>query len=140
VLLKDPGAGCSDNQYAQFDVTMVAAPTFGSVGLESGRNYLIGCPNNVIDFALARVIRLGGGREFKIQVDAFNAFNIVNYNARNTTINWETPTNLTVRNSQYLSDGVTLDPGRIQPRNAGFGAATGAENLRNFQASVRFSF
>jgi hypothetical protein len=142
VYLKDPSglSGCSSNQYAQFDVTAITAPTYGSVGLESGRNLLIGCPNNVIDVSLARTIRLGGGREFKIQVDAFNAFNIVNYTARSTTINYETPTNLSIRNSQYLADGVTVDPARVLPRNAGFGAATNAADLRNFQASVRFSF
>jgi hypothetical protein len=135
----DPGAGCSDNQYAQFNVNAITAPTYGSVGLESGRNILIGCANNVIDISLARNIRLGGGRELRFQVDAFNAFNVVNYTARNTTINWETPTNLTVRNSQYLADG-TLDPNRLQPRNAGFGAANNAGDLRNFQAMIRFSF
>ncbi len=31
-------------------------------------------------------------------------------------------------------------PNRLQPRNAGFGAATGAQNMRNFQAMIRFQF
>jgi hypothetical protein len=139
--LTDPGSlsGCSDNQYRQFDVNAVVAPTYFSTGLESGRNLLIGCPNNVIDLSLARNIRLGGGRELRLQVDAFNAFNIVNYTARNTTINHVSPTNLTVNNPQYLADG-TLNPARLQPRNAGFGAATNAADLRNFQAMIRFTF
>jgi hypothetical protein len=139
VYVKDPGAGCSSNQYAQFDVTMITAPTYNSVGLESGRNILIGCPSNTIDVSLARNIRLGGGRELRFQIDAFNAFNIVNINARNTTINYASPTDLTVNNAQYLADG-TLNPARVLPRNAGFGAATGAETLRNFQGMIRFSF
>ena len=111
------------------------------MGLESGRNVLIGCPNNVIDISLARNIRLGGGRELRLQVDAFNAFNIVNFLTRNTTINLQSPTDLTVLNSQYNADG-TLNQGRLQPRNAGFGAVNNNAqgDLRNFQAMIRFSF
>jgi hypothetical protein len=139
VYVKDPGAGCSGNQYAQFDVTMITAPTYGSVGLESGRNILIGCPNNVIDLSLARTIRLGGARELRFQIDAFNAFNIVNYTNRNTTVNYQSPTNLTINNAQYNADG-SINPNRLLPRNAGFGAATNAGDLRNFQAMIRFSF
>ena len=122
---------------AQAGVT--TPPTYGSVGLESGRNILIGCPSNVIDLSLARTIRLGGARELRFQVDAFNAFNKVNYTARNTTINYTSPTNLTILNSQYNADG-TIASNRLLPRNAGFGAATNAEALRNFQAMIRFSF
>jgi hypothetical protein len=139
IYVGDPGSGCTDNQYGQFNTSAVTAPTTGSLGLESGRNLLIGCPNKVVDISLARNIRLGGGRELRFQVDAFNAFNTVIYNARSTTIQYETPTDLTVRNPQFLADG-SLNPARLQPRNAGFGAATGADNLRNFQAMIRFSF
>ena len=42
VYLGDPGSGCSDNQYAQFNVSAVTAPSYGSVGLESGRNLDVG--------------------------------------------------------------------------------------------------
>ncbi len=72
-------------------------------------------------------------------MDAFNAFNTVIYNGRSTTVQYETPTNLTIRNPQYLANG-QLNPDRLTPRNAGFGAATGADNLRNFQAMIRFGF
>jgi hypothetical protein len=44
-----------------------------------------------------------------------------------------------VRNSQTLPDG-SLDPNRLTPRNAGFGAANGAFPLRSMQIQVRFSF
>ena len=113
------------DQYRQFNVTAVTAPTYNSVGLESGRNILIGCPNKMIDLSLARTIRLGGSRQLQFRIDAFNAFNTVIYTGRNSTINWTTPTNLTVRNSQTLPDG-SIDPTRVLPRNAGFGAANGA--------------
>ena len=139
VYVKDPGAGCSDDRYAQFDTTMITAPSYGSVGLESGRNILIGCPSNVIDVSLARNIRLGGGRELRFQIDGFNAFNIVNITGRNTTVNYASPTDLTILNSQFNADG-TIPSNRLLPRNAGFGAANGASDLRNFQAMIRFSF
>ena len=139
VYVGDPGAGCSDDQYRQFNVTAVTAPTYGSVGLESGRNIMIGCPNKVIDLSLARTIRLGGSRQLQFRIDAFNAFNTVIYTGRSTTINWETPTNLTVRNSQTLPDG-SLNPARLLPRNAGFGAANAAGPMRNFQGMIRFQF
>jgi hypothetical protein len=139
VYVGDPGSGCSDDQYRQFNITAVTAPTTGSDGRESARNLLIGCPNKVMDISLARNIRLGGGRELRFQVDMFNALNTVIYNARQTQIQYETPTNLSVRNPQFNTDG-TLNAARSKPRDAGFGAATGADNLRNFQAMVRFSF
>ena len=109
VYVGDPGAGCSDDQYGQFNVAAVTAPTTGSVGLESGRNLLIGCPNKMVDLSLARTIRLGGSRQLQFRVDAFNAFNTVIYNGRSTTMQYETPTNLTIRNPQYLADG-SLNP------------------------------
>jgi hypothetical protein len=139
VYVGDPGAGCTGEQYGQFNVASVTAPTTGSVGLESSRNLLIGCPNKTVDLSLARTIRLGGSRQLQFRVDAFNAFNTVIYNARSTTVQYETPTNLTIRNPQYLANG-QLNPDRLTPRNAGFGAATGADNLRNFQAMIRFQF
>ena len=43
------GSGCSSNQYAQFNTAAVAGPAVGSVGLESGQNYLTGCFENFMD-------------------------------------------------------------------------------------------
>jgi hypothetical protein len=42
-------------------------------------------------------------------------------------------------NSQILQNG-SIDPARLTPRNTGFGAATGAQNMRNLQLMVRFGF
>ena len=52
---------------------------------------------------------------------------------------FRSPTDLTITNSQTRADG-SIDPARLQPRNAGFGAATGAQNMRNLQMMVRFGF
>ena len=45
VYVGDPGSGCSSDQYRQFNTAAVTGPTYSSVGLESGRNILGGCPD-----------------------------------------------------------------------------------------------
>jgi hypothetical protein len=139
VYVGDPGSGCSDNQYAQFNVASVTGPTYGSVGLESGRNLLRGCPDKTVDLAVMRDIRLGGGRRLEFRLDVFNAFNAVVITNRQNQIQFNSPTDLTIRNAQYLANG-QVDPTRLTPRTAGFGAATNAQNMRNVQMQIRFAF
>jgi len=140
VMTGDPGKGCTDNQYQQFNVTAFSGPLPGSVGLESGRNTMIGCADHTLDLAIARNIRFGGSRNLQLRVDVFNALNTVVYNGRVTTVQLNSPTDqTTIRNAQYLSDG-TLDPTKLVPRNAGFGAVTGAQPLRSVQAQIRLEF
>jgi hypothetical protein len=139
VYVGDPGKGCSDNQYAQFNTASVVGPSYFSDGLESGRNIMQGCADHTVDLAIARNIRLGGGRQVQLRLDAFNAFNSVIFTGRQTQLQYTNPTALTIRNSQTLADG-SLDPNRLTPRNAGFGAVTGAQGLRNLQLTARFSF
>ena len=134
VIVGDPGKGCSSNQYQQFNTAAFSGPQYGSVGLESGRNYMVGCPDHTTDLAIARNIRFGGGRLVQVRLDAFNAFNTAIITGRQTTVTFRSPTDLTVVNPQYvanqgdttLAPGVTgtiLNSARLQPRNAGFGAA-----------------
>jgi len=132
------GVGCSKDQYRQFNVS-VAGPTYNSLGLESGRNVMQSCFNNVIDMRMSRNFRFAGGKQFSIEFDTFNTFNIVNINARNSTISLTSPTDQTVRNSQFLADG-TLDQTKVLPKNAGFGAATGATAMRTARMYIRFQF
>ena len=131
--------GCSGNQYGQFDTSAFAGPTTGSVGLESGQNYMDGCNDRTFDLSLQRNFRLGGNRRLQFRVDAYNAFNTVVYSGRNNTVQYNSPTDQTVRNSQYSADG-TLNSTRLTPRTAGFGAVTAAQALRSIQLSFRFSF
>jgi Carboxypeptidase regulatory-like domain len=139
VFVGDPGSGCSDNQYAQFNTKAVTGPTYGSVGLESGRNLLGGCPDHTVDLSVSKNVRLGSNRNLQFRLDVFNAFNIVVINDRNRNVNFQSPTDLTILNSQTLPDG-SNDPARLTPRTAGFGAATGAQPMRNMQLQVRFGF
>ena len=139
VYVGDPGNGCTDDQYRQFNTSAVTGPTYHSVGLESARNSMRGCPNKTVDLAIARNIRFGGTRQLQLRLDAFNAFNVAIINGRQTQIQYVSPTNLTIRNSQTRPDG-SLDPARLTPRTAGFGAATSAQAMRRIQFMARLSF
>ncbi len=139
VYVGDPGSGCSGDQYKQFNTKAVTGPQYGSVGLESGRYLLGGCPDHTVDMAIARNIRLGGSRNLQFRLDIFNVFNTVIYNNRESNVIFRSPTDLTIVNSQYLPDG-SIDPNRLTPRTAGFGAATSAQPLRNLQFQLRFQF
>src|SRR5690606_34988365 len=139
VFLGDPGSGCSSNQYAQFNAAMITGPDPGSIGMESGRNSLRGCAQRDLDLSLSRNIRLGGGRAIQVRMDAFNAFNIVNWNNRQAQLQLVDPAGKAPRNAQFLADG-SVHPDRTRPNNAGFGAVTSASGMRTIRLTFRFSF
>jgi hypothetical protein len=151
VIVGDPGSGCSSSRYAQFNVAAFSGPAVGSLGMESGLNFVGGCADHTMDLAIQRTFRLGGQSRFMIRLDVFNAFNAVVWNARSSTIQFTSPADLTIRNPQYivnatdtmLAPGATptiLNPNRLLTTNAGFGAVTGAQAMRSLQLNVRFSF
>ena len=127
------------DQYRQFNVNAVAGPTYNSLGLESGRNIMRGCPDKRIDLSVSRDIRMGASRTLEFRVNMFNAFNAVVINNRQAQIQFNNPIDQTILNSQTNPDG-SLVQTRLTPRTAGFGAATNAENLRQMEVQVRFSF
>jgi hypothetical protein len=141
ILLDGLGSGCSDNQYSQFNPNAIKPPTFGSVGMESGRNYMRGCATRNVDMSVVRRIRVTSSERYRaeLRADVFNALNTVDINNRNGSAQFTSPTNLTMVNSQFNADG-TLNQSRLTPRNAGFGAATSARGLRSIQLQLRFQF
>jgi carboxypeptidase family protein len=146
-VVGDPGSGCSGDQYAQFNTAAFAGPGYNSLGLESGSNLLGGCFERIMDLSIARNIRLGGSKQVQLRVDMFNAFNTVVLGAaanassdnRVNQLQLNSPTDPTIRNNQFLADG-TLNPARVKPRDAGFGAARGALDMRTVQLQLRFQF
>jgi len=139
-IVGDPGSGCSSDPYRQFTAEAFQGPLVGSVGLESGNNYLHGCFSHVLDLSIARNIRLGGGRMLQLRVDMFNAPNTAQVTGRNTTLNLTSPSDpVTPLNLPYDSNGNIL-PTRVRPNQAGFGAVTTYQTARNIQAYIRFSF
>jgi hypothetical protein len=151
VILGDTGTGCSSNQYAQFTTAAFTGPQTNSKGLESGQNYLGGCADHTLDLAIQRTFRIVGAHRFLVRLDVFNALNAVVWNARQTQLQLRSPTDLTVRNPQYVVNGsdTTLAPGanptvlnssRLLTTSAGFGAVTGAQAMRSLQLNIRYSF
>ncbi len=135
----DPGKGCSSDYTRQFNTGVFQGQTTHSNGLESGQNFMRGCPDHVWDFAIARNIRVGGGRLLQLRLEMFNAFNEVIITGRNANAQFA---NLDDRTTITNLPGVDANgnPVRNLPSNAGFGVANGAQDLRSFQLQVRFSF
>jgi hypothetical protein len=139
-LIGDPGSGCSGNPYKMFNTSAFAAPQVGSVGLESGADYMRGCWQQQFDLALERAFRLGGEtRRLSVRIDAYNVFNQSHVNRRNTTMQVASLTDPTITNLPFNPDG-SLHPKRSTPASSGFGMATGYQNPRTIQAWVRFTF
>ena len=139
-IVGDPGTGCTSDPYRQFNAAAFQGPVVGSLGLESGNNYLHGCFSSVIDLSIARNIRLGGARMLQLRVDMFNAPNSAQIRDRNTTLNLSSPSDpVTALNLPYDANGNIL-PNRVRPNQAGFGAVTTYQTARNIQGYIRFSF
>lgn len=139
-IVGEPGAGCSDDRYRQFNAAAFAGPLPGSVGLESGANYLKGCFVQALDLSLARNIPLGGTRNIQLRIDMFNAFNQAIATGRNATVNLSSPDDpTTARNLPFDANGNLIES-RSTPRNAGFGGVTAYQAPRSVQAQIRFSF
>jgi hypothetical protein len=138
-IIGPTGAGCSSDPYRQFDYNGFAGPAVGSVGLESGADYLRGCFQNVLDMSLVRNIRLGGRRNLQFRLDVFNVPNAAAITNRNTTMQVVSPIDGTKTNLPFDASG-NLIANRSQPKNAGVGVATGYQAPRTMQAQIRFSF
>jgi Carboxypeptidase regulatory-like domain len=139
-VVGDPGSGCSDDIYRQFNTAAFQGPLVGSLGLESGNNYVKGCFQSVLDLSIARNVRLPKGRLIQLRVEMFNAPNAAIITGRNTTMNLSNPTDpVTITNLPFDSSG-NLITSRVRPRDAGFGVANAYINPRTVQAQIRFQF
>ena len=152
-IVGDPGSGCSSDPYRQFNTAAFQGPLTGSVGLESGAGYLHGCFASALDLAIARNIRLSGGRTLQLRADLFNAPNAAGITGRNATFVMSNPSD-PVTNAAPVFDPVTgklnngvnltpsgaVSPDRSKPKNAGFGVANAYQSPRSVQLQIRFSF
>jgi hypothetical protein len=139
-VVGDPGNGCSDDLYRQFNAAAFAGPSAGSVGLESGNAYLRGCFSSVLDMSIMRRFRLGGTRSVQFRVDLFNAPNLAGITSRNATMNLTNPlASTSVTNLPFDASG-NLVEARSLPKNAGFGVANGYQSPRTIQLQLRFEF
>lgn len=128
VLLGDPGSGHTSDPYAMVPYQVIGMPQIGTLGFDSGRNYLTRAPLNNLDLSLQKNIRLGGTRQAQIRIDAFNALNHTQFDAVNGTLNFASLTNLSPTNL-------------AGPTNrTGYGAVTSVRPPRNVQIVAKFKF
>ncbi|MCX6544515.1 MAG: TonB-dependent receptor [Acidobacteria bacterium] len=140
LVIGDPGQGCSSDPLRQFNAAAFQGPAVGSVGLESGNNYVYGCFQQSLDLSINKTISLGGRRNVQLRLDIFNAPNFGNITGRNTTMNLNSPsTPTTITNLPFDASGNVIDS-KSKPRGAGFGVATGYQTARSMQFTARFSF
>src|SRR5205085_8897008 len=110
LVIGDPGAGCSSDRLRQFNAAAFQGPAVGSVGLESGNNYVRGCFVQSLDTSLNKTVSLCGNRSLIFCVDFFNAFNFATITNRYASLNMAssiTPTKIT--NLLYDGFGNVID-------------------------------
>jgi hypothetical protein len=76
--------------------------------------------------------------KLELRLDVFNVPNKVQISSISSSATFNNPTAMTLANNQY--NGTTLNPARLTPATAGFGAATAAQAMRNIQLEARFQF
>jgi hypothetical protein len=133
VLVGDPGSGHSGDPYRQFNQGAFTIPQPGSLGLDSGRNFLYTAPTNNWDLSLSKSFFMGGARKLEFRIDAFNAFNHTQFYTVNTTLAVRSLADPTPTNLPYDASGKLVNP-------SGFGAVTAVRPPRNIQLQVRFVF
>jgi hypothetical protein len=139
-IVGDTGGGCSSDVHRQFNAAAFQGPLPGTVGLESGNNYLKGCFQSALDLSIQRNINLGGPRVLQLRADLFNALNEARITGRNTSISFVNPSDpVTATNLPYDANG-NLVAARSLPRGAGFGVANAYQAPRQVQLQIRFKF
>jgi hypothetical protein len=141
LITGNPGKGCSRDATRQFNTAAFSGPQPGSLGLESGQNYMRGCPDHTLDTAIARSIKVGSGRrEVQLRAELYNALNTPVFTDRNATMNIQSLTKAsTAVNLPYDASG-NLIPLNATPRTAGFGVVKSSNAGRAVQLTARFSF
>lgn len=131
-LLGNPGTG-SSNPYNRLNAAMVAPPQVGSVGLESGMNYMTGPGINNWDLSIQKEFSVKERLKFQFRVDAFNAFNHTQFSGYNTSVSYASLTNWNPTNLYLKADGTVNNIN-------GFGTVNGARDPRILQTMIRIQF
>ena len=131
-LLGNPSSGAS-YPYNLLNAAMVTPPAVGSIGLESGVNYLTGPGINNWDISLQKEFSVKERAHLQFRVDAFNAFNHTQFSGVNSTLTFASLTNPTPTNLYLKPDGTVNNIN-------GFGTVNGARNPRILQTVIRIQF
>jgi hypothetical protein len=131
----DAGAGNSGDPYHQLNTAAFTPPRPGSIGLESGRNWLTGPGINNLDVSIQKSFPLRGTTRLELRADAFNALNHTQFSGVNATANYTSLTATTPSNLPFDANGKFI----FANRN-GFGTVNGARDPRIIQLAARIRF
>ncbi|HEU4389334.1 MAG TPA: carboxypeptidase regulatory-like domain-containing protein [Blastocatellia bacterium] len=132
-LVGNPGSGHSSDPYRQFNTAAFAAPKPGSIGLESGRNFLTRNPINSWDLSLAKRFRIRERGSIEIRLDTFNTFNQTQFDNVNSTLVVRSLTDPTPTNLPFDANGNLVNKN-------GFGTVSSVRPPRNMQLSLHLEF
>ena len=132
-ILGNPYLNTSGGPYNRINAAAFAAPQVGSIGLESGVNYLTGPGVNDWDISLQKSFTVKERLKFQFRADAFNAFNHAQFTGVNSTLNFASLTNPNPTNLYLKSDGTVNNIN-------GFGTINGAADPRIMQLVIRMQF
>jgi Carboxypeptidase regulatory-like domain/TonB-dependent Receptor Plug Domain len=131
-VVGNPNTG-SDNPYNRLNAAAFVPPKVGSVGLESGVNYLTGPGINNWDMSLQKTFAIKERARLQFRIDAFNVFNHTQFSGVNSTLNFTSITNPTPTNTYLKPDGTVNNIN-------GFGTVNGARDPRILQTVIRIQF
>lgn len=135
VINGDVRGGNLTDPYNQLPPNIWSPSAVGSIGLESGRNYVNRAPVNNLDLSLQKSFSVFGGRRaLRFRVDAFNALNHTQFNEVNRTIRFRSLTDPTPTNLPYDTQGNLVN------RTSGFGTVSSVRANRVIQLLARFEF
>jgi hypothetical protein len=128
----NPNTG-SDNPYTRINAAAFAPPQVGSLGLESGVNFLTGPGINNWDLSLQKSFSIKERAHLQFRIDAFNVFNHTQFSGINSGLTFASITNPTPTNLYLKADG------SVNNIN-GFGTVNGARDPRILQTVIRIQF
>jgi hypothetical protein len=124
----NPNTGSSD-PFNRLNAACFFAPSPGSLGLESGQNWLYNPGLIQFDMSLEKQFAVKEKLHFLLRVDAFNVFNHANFTGLNTTLNFNAypSSNGIVTGQPTLANNATPYNAAGQLVNVtGFGSVTSA--------------
>ncbi|MBS1859820.1 MAG: TonB-dependent receptor [Acidobacteria bacterium] len=130
-LLGNPMTGNSD-PYSRLNASALGLPFVGSIGLESGVNYLTGPGINNWDLSLQKEFAIKERVRIQLRGDAFNVWNHTQFSGINSSLSASTLT------SAFSNIARNAD-GSINNKN-GFGSVSGARDPRILMTMIRVRF
>jgi hypothetical protein len=136
VIVGDPHQGTSSDPYNRLNPSAFRPPQVGSIGTESGKNYMVGPGVDEWKMAMQRTFGILKEQRAKLnlRLEAVqNVFNHTQFSGINSTINFTSISNATITNPAYNATTGALN-------KSGFGTVSGVRSPRVLQIVAKFTF